>query len=158
MTENHIGKSLWVATAAPATNDAAGFEALIWVEVSGLLTAPQFGVTHSDIDVPDLKTGFTIGLKGAAQGVSTTATFRKVDSDTGQGDLKTAANDQSGVISLRLVTGTGTGNAPATGDVVQYAQGYAKDYQENQAETGGYEGFQIGFRQNDFTVDGTIPA
>lgn len=158
MTDNHIGKSLWIATAAPATNDTAGFEALTWVEISGLLTAPQFGITHSMVDVPDLKSGFTSATKGAAQGVDTSATFRNMDSDTGQANAKTSAEDQAGVVSLRLVKGSGTANAPATGDDVQYAQGIMHSYQPNQAESGGFEGFTVSFRQNGFTVEGTIPA
>lgn len=158
MTQNHIGKTIWVATAHPATNDAAGFEALNWVEAKGNITLPQLGITHSMIDIPDLKTGFTSAVKGAAQGVDTTMTFREVSGDTGQANLKAQAVDNDGVLSVRIVNGTGTDNAPQTGDAVEYAQGIAHSFQPNQGDNSSYEGFQVGFRQNDFTVTGTIPA
>lgn len=158
MTQNHIGKTIWVATAHPATNDAAGFEALTWVEAKGNITLPQLGITHSMIDIPDLKTGFTSAVKGAAQGVDTTMTFREVSGDTGQTNLKAQAVDNDGVLSVRIVNGTGTDSAPQSGDAVEYAQGIAHSFQPNQGDNNSYEGFQVGFRQNDFTVTGTIPV
>lgn len=158
MTANHIGKTIYVAAAAPATNDTAGFEALTWVKASGVITLPQLGVTHSMIDVPDLQSGFTSAVKGAGQGVDTTATFRDVDGgDTGQDNLKTAAESQAGILSVKIVTGSGTDNAPVTGDPVEYAQGIAHSYQPNQGDNSTYEGFSVGFRQNASTVTGTEP-
>ena len=158
MTANNIGKTLYQASAAPATNNTAGFEALTWVLVSGGISLPQLGVSHSMIDVPDLQTGFTSAVKGAAQGVDTTATFRDVASDTGQANLETLGVSQGGVGSIKIVTGTGTDNAPVTGDVVEYAQGIIHSFQPNQADNSTFEGFTVGFRQNDFTVAGTQPA
>lgn len=158
MTANHIGKTIYQASASPATNNAAGFEALTWVLVSGGITLPQFGVTHSMIDVPDLQTGFTSAVKGAAQGADTTATFRNVASDTGQANLATLGASQGGVGSFKIVTGSGTNNAPVTGDVVEYAQGITHSFQPNVPDNASYEGFTVGFRQNDFTITGTEPA
>lgn len=162
MTQNHIGKTIYVATAHPATNNAAGFEALTWVQVKGPITLPQLGVTHSMTDIPDLATGFTSAVKGAAQGVDTTATFRKVDGDTGQTNLIGQAVDNDGALSIKIVNGSGAdsgdGPAPVTGDAVEYAQGIAHSYQPNQADNSSFEGFQVGFRQNDFTVTGTEPV
>jgi len=158
MTANHIGKTIYVAAAAPATNDTAGFEALTWVKANGVITLPQLGVTHSMIDVPDLQSGFTSAVKGAGQGVDTTATFRQVDGDAGQEDVMTAANSQDGIISFKIVKGSGTDNAPASGDPVEYATGIAHSYQPNQGDNSNYEGFSVGFRQNAATVVATEPA
>jgi hypothetical protein len=162
MTDNHIGKTIYVAQALPATNDTTGFEALTWVQVKGPITGPQLGVSHSMIDIPDLATGFTTAAKGAASGTDTTMSFRKVASDAGQEDLKEQAEDQNGVLSIKIVTGSGTdsgdGPAPVTGDPVEYAQGIAHSYQPNQIDGGNFEGFSVGFKQNDFTVIGTEPA
>ncbi|QDP53957.1 MAG: hypothetical protein GOVbin2937_34 [Prokaryotic dsDNA virus sp.] len=158
MTDNFIGRTIYMADAAPATNDNTGFEALTWVKVNGLITLPQLGVTHSMIDVPDLQTGFTSAVKGAGQGVDTTATFRNVPSDTGQDNLKTAANSQDGIISFKIVDGSGTDNAPASGDPVEYATGIAHSYQPNQGDNSNYEGFSVGFRQNAATVVATEPT
>lgn len=158
MTENHIGKTIYQSSAIPSSNDTTGFEALTWVKVAGVQTLPQLGTTHSMIDVPDLQTGFTSAVKGAAQGVDTTATFRNVASDTGQDNLKTAAESQAGLMSFKIVDGSGTNNAPETGDAVEYAQGIAHSYQPNQGDDSTYEGFTVGFRQNAATVTGTEPA
>lgn len=158
MTDNHIGKTIYVAKAHPATNDTTGFEAITWVKANGLITLPQLGVSHSMTDIPDLQTGFTSAVKGAAQGVDTTMTFRNVDGDTGQADLKSQAEDKDGVLSIKIVKGSGTDNAPVAGDPVEYAQGIAHSYQPNQGDNSSYEGFQVGFRQNDFTVTGTQPV
>ena len=149
MTANHIGKTLYQAGGAPGTNDTTGFEAQTWVLVSGGITLPQLGVSHAMIDVPDLQTGFTSAVKGAAQGVA---------ADAGQAALEALAVSQGGVGSFKIVTGTGTNNAPVTGDVVEYAQGIIHSYQPNAPDNATYEGFTIGFRQNDFTVTGTEPA
>lgn len=162
MTRNHIGKTLYVAQALPATNDSTGFEALTWVQVKGLQVLPQLGVSHADIEVPDLSTGFTSTLKGAATGVESTMAFRTVAADAGQVDVKEQAVDAQGEMSIKIVTGSGTdtgdGPAPVSGDAVQYAQGICKNYQEIQGDTTNYEGFSVAFRQNDFTVDATEPA
>jgi hypothetical protein len=160
MSVNHIGTKLAIATGRPATNDAAGFAALTWVKVNGVQTLPQLGVSHSDIPVPDLQTGFTAGIKGAGTGNDSTMTFRMVPTDTGQGNLRTLANagGTGGACSVKIVKGTGTAQAPATGDPVQYAQGYAHSYIEIQGDDTSHEGFSVNFRQNALTVDATQPA
>ncbi|WP_411975927.1 hypothetical protein [Sulfitobacter faviae] len=158
MTANHIGKTIYMAAAVPATNDTTGFEALTWVKVNGVIALPQLGVTHSMIDVPDLQSGFTSAVKGAGQGVDTNATFRDVPADTGQANIKTAAESQAGTISFKIVDGSGTDNAPVTGDPVEYAQGIAHSHQPNQGDNSTYEGFSVGFRQNAATVTGTEPV
>jgi len=162
MTTNNIGKTLYISTAAPAANTSAGFEALTWVQVKGMITLPVFGVTHSAIEVPDLATGFTSAVKGAASGRDTQLTFRDVASDTGQANSKTAAADPDGVVALKVVDGSGTdsgdGPVPATSDPVQYAQGFLHSFEENQPSDNSYQGGSITFRQNNFTITATEPA
>jgi len=109
-TGSHIGKRLFVAQALPATNNAAGFEALTWVEVKGWQVLPQLGVSHAAIDVPDGASGFTQGLKGAGTGNDSTMTVRKIAADAGQADVRELADvggqDASG--SIKIVKATGT--------------------------------------------------
>ena len=155
---NFIGQTIYVEEALPAANTTAGFEALTWVKVNGVITLPQLGLTHSMIDVPDLQTGFTSAVKGAGQGADTTATFREVPSDAGQEDIKAAANSQAGIISIKIVDGSGAAQAPVTGDPVIYAQGIAHSHQPNQGDNASYDGFTIGFRQNAPTIVATQPA
>lgn len=160
MTGSHIGKTIYVATAAPATNDKAGFEALTWVKVEGAQVLPQLGVSHANIDVPDLQTGFTSGLKGAGSGNDSTMSFRNVASDTGQGNLRTAADagGDGGIVSLKIGKGSGTDEALETGDPVQYAHGYAHSFVEIQGDTTSHEGFSVNFKQNAVGVVDVEPA
>lgn len=160
MTGSHIGKTIYVAEALPATNDAAGFEALSWVKVNGVQTLPQFGISHSNIDVPDLQTGLTTGIKGAASGNDSTASFRLIAADAGQEDIRDLANagGDAGVCSLKIVEGSGTAQAPVAGDKVQYAHGYVHSYVETQGDNSTHEGFNVNFKQNALTIDATEPA
>jgi hypothetical protein len=159
-TRNNIGKSIYFSASLPATNDAAGFEALTWLELETPQTLPQFGVTHSNIDVPDLKSGFTKGNKGAASGVDSQGSCRIVDSAlaTNQATFKGICDSAGGDIALKIGAGSGTANALAEGDVVEYAQGYVHSYQENQATDSTHEGFTYNFKQNELTVKDTEPA
>lgn len=165
MTANHIGKTMYVAEALPATNDAAGFEALTWVQVKGIQTLPVLGVSYSGIDAPDLATGFTKSSKGAGAGRDTTFTFRDMGGssiDPGQEDVIGLAEDRDGLGSVKLVAGTGAfgadGPAPQTGDKVEYAQGYFHTFEPNQGTVTTHEGGTCSFRQNDFTIAATEPA
>lgn len=162
-TRSHIGKRLYVAQALPATNDPAGFAALNWIEVKGIQVLPQLGVTHAAIDVPDLASGFTRGLKGAGTGNDSTMTVRKIAADPGQLDVQELADvgGTQGSGSIRIVTATGALDAdgvPAlvNADVCQYAQGFFHSYVEIQGDTTTHEGFTVNFRQNAVTVNATI--
>lgn len=159
-TRNHIGKSLFFSATLPATNDAAGFEALTWTELEYTQSLPQFGVTHANIDVPDLKSGFTSGVKGAASGDNTTGSCRIVDSalTTAQAAFKAICESAGGNIALKIGTGSGTANALVATDPVSYAQGYVHSYKPVQATDSAHEGFTYGFKQNAPTVDDEEPA
>lgn len=160
MTGSHIGKTIYVAQAHPATNDAAGFEALTWVKISGVQTLPQLGVSHSDIPIPDLETGFTAGVKGAGTGNDSTMSFRDVPSDTGQANIRSLAEagGTGGNCSIKIGKGSAADQALQSGDPVQYAQGYAHSFIEIQGEDNSHEGFTVNFRQNDLTIDDTEPT
>ncbi len=156
---NTIGYRVYYSTSLPATNDKAGFEALSWSATDGLVQAPQFGTSHSGIDIPDLLTGFTRSVKGAATGNDTQMQFHVEDGTTGHDDLRAQAEDDDGVIALKLVKdGSGTDGAPAAGDDVEYAQGYLHSFVRNQGTVSAYEGFTVNFRQNDFTIEDVEPT
>ena len=159
-TRNNIGKSIYFSTTLPATNDAAGFEALTWVELEFPETLPQFGVTNNNIDVPDLKSGFTKGTKGAASGVDSQGSNR-IDGSvlaTGQAAFKTLCDGASGACAIKIGTGSGAAAALVATDPVEYAQGYVHSYQENQATDSSYEGFVYNFKQNALTIKDEEPA
>jgi len=159
-TRNNIGKSIYYSTTLPATNDKAGFEALTWVELEFPETLPQFGVTNNNIDIPDLKSGFTKGTKGAASGVDSQGSFR-IDGSalaTGQAAFKTLCDGPSGACAIKIGTGSGAAQVLVSGDPVEYAAGYVHSYQENQATDSSYEGAVYNFKQNDLTVKDEEPA
>lgn len=159
-TRNQIGKSIFFSSTLPATNDKAGFEALTWVELEYPQTLPQFGISHSNIDVEDLKTGFTKGVKGSASGVDSQGSCRIVDSElaTNQATFAALCKAAGGDVALKVVTGSGTAGAAATGDPVVYAQGYVHSYQENQATVSAYEGFVYSFKQNEPEITDVHPT
>jgi hypothetical protein len=130
------------------------------VELEHPQTLPQFGIAHTNIDVSDLKTGFTSGVKGAGSGLDTQGSNRIVDSElaTGQAAFRVICDSTGGNIALKIGTGTGTAGALDTGDVVEYAQGYVHSYQENQATTDTHEGFVYNFKQNAPTIKDDEPA
>lgn len=150
---------MFFSTALPATNDAAGFEALTWVKVEGFQGGAQFGYDNADIDIPDLQTGITQRIKGMGTGAASTLSFRNVPGDTaGRGGLKALADGPGTFGSIKIVRGTGTGGAPATGDSVQYAQGYYKSFMLMEATGTTHEGFTAVFQQNLPHVDAEQPA
>lgn len=160
MTRSHIGKTLWIAMAHPATHDAAGFAALSWVKVNGVQTLPQLGISHNNIDVPDLESGEVMGLKGAATGKDSVTSFRKVPNDTGQGNIRTLADTPGGGGngSIRITRGSGVGGAPAAGNELEYAKGYFHTFDPIQGDDSTHEGFSVNFKQNGLTVDAAFPA
>jgi hypothetical protein len=161
-TDNFIGVTLWGVAGAPSSNDETGFEALSWVQLKGHQSLPVLGVSHANIDVEDLSTGFTSGVKSMASGRDTTFTFHGDKADPGIASAVTAANDADGVFSLKIVRGSGTdagfGPAPETGDAVEYAHGYLHSFEPNQGNGQGYTGGSINFKQNAPTVVSTQPA
>ena len=157
MTQSHIGKSMYYSTAIPATNDAAGFEALTWVKVPGFQGGAQFGFDHADIDVPDLESGLTPRMKGMGTGAQSTLAFRKT-ADAGQGTLKTLADGTGSVGSIKIAKGSGSGGALEAGDPVEYAQGYYKSFTKVEASGTTHEGFTVVFQQNAPSVEDDEPA
>lgn len=157
-TRSFIGLTLYIAESVPATNDAAGFEALNWVLVDGLVTGPAFGVTHSAIDIPDLRTGFGKAVKGMGQGMESPMTFSAKANDAGQTLIKQLAETGGGVGSVKIGWGSAANEQLDEGDPVKYASGFFHTYQENPASADSYEGFEVTFRQNAAHILATEPA
>ena len=158
MSQPHLLKAIYVASALPATNTEAGFEALTWVRIAHPVVGPQFGVSHATIDVPNLETGVTLGAKGAGSGQDSSMTFATVAADAGQVALKGLANagGPGGNCSIKIARIATPGAEPTTGAAVTFAQGYAHSYMENPADTTSYEGFTVNFKQNALAVTGTV--
>lgn len=163
---SHIGKTMYYSATLPATNDAAGFEALTWTRVTRPVQLPQFGVQHDTVTVP-LLGGFNDSAKGAGDGVSTDMMFSDdVTSGTraaGQTGIRAIADAAGGDIAIKIGKGTGAdlgdgGLTLETGDPVIYAQGFVGSLRDNPISTTDYEGFTITFKQRAPTVYDAEPA
>ena len=163
-TRSHIGKSFYYAVAAPATNDAAGFQALTWVKVPGYSGGFQFGGTHADIDNPDMEQGKAPTLRGMASFNESTGSFRRRDGAEGTAQDTFIGLIRAGLVhSIKIARGSGSampdgGKAVVTGDQVEYAQGYFKADMDEPQTDNTREGFTVPFKQNDYSVKSTEPA
>ena len=161
-TSNQIGLTLYGVAGVPATNNKAGFEALTFVQLKGTQELPVFGVTHANIDVSDLGTGFTSGVKGAATGNDSTFVYHGNGTDTGVATAIVAAGNEAGLYTLKIVHGsgadTGDGPAPVAGDKVEYAQGYLHTFALNAKNDSTAEGATISFKQNAVTIEDVEPS
>jgi hypothetical protein len=154
----HIGRVLQIALARPATNDNAGFGALTWQTIHDWETLPQFGLAHSDIEVPNGATGFTQSLKGAQTGTATTFSWSTGTTSTGQTNAITAAlaAGPGSIVSLRIVETPVLGGTPAATNPMEAATGYLGSLVPNQGSNSSYEGYSVTFRQDAPTVIGTV--
>lgn len=167
MTKSHIGKSAYYAVTGPATNDAAGFEALTWIKIPGYQGGFQFGLSHANIDVEDIEQGDTKTVRGMASYPDSTGTFRNRDETALRAAqvafLEVVETPGSPTHSLKIVRATGAdlpdgGKTPVAGDQVEYAQGYFHSPSDNEQTTTSHEGFSVTFKQNERQVKATEPA
>jgi hypothetical protein len=149
MTAIHIEGTLEIATGVPATFDKAGYEALTFIEISGLIEAPAFATTHTDINVPSLG-GRTKILKGAEIGTASSIVYEDVDSDAGQAAVLAACRAR-GEYSLRWTP-------PESGADVTYASGILKDFAPNKPTNASYAGATCQFVPNYVPVTAAAPA
>jgi hypothetical protein len=160
MSQPHLLKAIFITAGVPATNDASGFEALVWTRVAHPIVGPSFGTTNNNIDIPNLETGFTQGGKGAQTGNESAMEFGKVASDAGQTLLKqlAEAGGVNGNGSIKLARITTAGGTPAPGAAVEYATGYFGGYSEGAADTASYESVNVTFKQNAPAVNAVEPT
>jgi hypothetical protein len=149
---NNIKTQVWLAPGVPATPNKAGYEALTYVRVNGVVIGPQPGIETSMIDVPDLATGFTKGEKGASIGRTTEVTIAEVQGDTGQANLKTYAAASYGTeVTFRLIKPDGL-------NPYVYVSGLLHSYLPNPLDTESFRGFVVQFRQNFVELETTAPT
>lgn len=140
MSTSDITTKLFIATGKPATFTKAGYEALTWVPVKGVVSIGTIGVTDAIIDVPDLESGFTIGVKGARTGTETAIALREIKGDAGQLAFKEAC-EEFVEYSFKIAE-------PAAADQVEYVTGLPMNWQRNERSTTSYAGFTASIRSN----------
>ncbi len=149
---NYIGTIVSVAPGIPATFNKAGYEALTWTVVNGLVAAPIPAFETATIDVPDLATGITKREKGASVGRETEMAFRDIGTaDTGQTNVQTYAAPTYGAeVSVKVVR-------PGTGNTHTYMSGIMYSLMQNEGTTETFRGFTVTFSQNYAAVEATAP-
>lgn len=150
MSTSDITSTLFIATGVPATFDKAGYEALSWVQVKGIVSIGAIGVTDNIIDVPDLETGFTKGVKGARVGTVIPVAMREIKADAGQVAFE-AACDAFTEYSFKI-------QEPSAANAVEYVSGLPHDWSRNERSTTVYAGFTANIRSNYPSVVTTPPA
>ena len=148
---NYIGSVVSVSPGVPATFDDAGYEALTWTVVGGLISAPIPGMETDTIDVPDLTTGITKREKGASAGRETEMAFRDVPGNTGQANIRTyAAPAYGSEVSVRVVLPNGTLTHI-------YMTGIMYSLMDNEGTVESFRGFVVTFSQNYEEVRAAAP-
>jgi len=155
---NYIGSTLYASAALPATNDAAGFEALTWTKVNKNTTLPTFGFTHALTTADPLESGITEKVKGMGVGQASDIACELVDADAGQAILRTTSRDAAGNMSFKVGFGSGAANVLVTGDEVIYAQGITHSYREVEGNGTTSRGFLSTFDQTLVEINATEPV
>lgn len=90
------GSTLYISATLPATYNEAGYEALTWTEVGGIITIPPLGGTYSEVSIPLVKTG-TCKKKGTKEYGTGTIKYAAARDDTGQIAMTTAYGSTAAV-------------------------------------------------------------
>lgn len=142
MTTTSIGGTLHVVAAEPATENAAGYEALTFVEIGEVVSIGAIGDTSEDVTVTKLKDGRTEHFNGAKDGGSVPVTCVRETGDAGQAIVESGANTNT-THSFKIVDPDGT---------AFYFYGRLANVQTPERTASTYEGLTFEMRRNSGTV------
>lgn len=98
--ENTTGTKTFVAIGEPATFDAAGYAALTWVKVVGVVSFGEWGDSENDISEPLLEDGRVIHTNGVKDGGEVAISIQHRDTDAGYSLIKdNSGGDQ--IVSIK---------------------------------------------------------
>lgn len=156
--KTHKGKQVWVSASRPATNDAAGFEALSdWTRLTGYVGGLALGMEGSSVEAEDIALGLTLTGRGLDAGKESEISYRRVDSDAGQALIDTIVATCEGFGSVKVIAAACNAAAVA-GDPVAYAQGYFMGGGDNEITGGDPDQGIVTFKQELPTVKDDEPA
>jgi hypothetical protein len=99
-----VGTSIFIATGAAATNDAAGFAAVTgWKEILEVDEIPEYGPETDTVTRAPLKTGVKDKQKGMTDYGSIDLTGGWAPGDQGQAQLITSSAPSAGAVSMKIV-------------------------------------------------------
>lgn len=134
---SYVGVLMGIAVATPATQDAAGFGALTYTNIVGMISVGEVGDTSEDISVPYLS-GRNAHVNGAKDGGS--REFAYVYEKTDPGQVLLRANNNNNVdVSLRVTDPDGE---------VRYFFGRIADIMDNERTNSNYKGQKGQLRVN----------
>lgn len=140
-----IKKRAFISLTTPASQTIAGYTALTWLQIKGVITIGQIGFNHATIDVPDLESGITKTLKGARQGTGGQIAYSRKAADAGQTAVATA-NEGEAEVAIQIVDPDGT--------LSDYWTGIIHSLNDNEGSTTSYEGSTFTFVPNYAKVRG----
>lgn len=150
MSGSDIGTTIAFAAGVPAAFTEAGYEAMTWANVVGLVSVGEVGDDHETISVPDLTAGRVRSLKGAATGSVVPIALRGElpgEVITGRNSVEAAAKSNvHAENSLRITDGAGNED---------YISGVFMSWKRNERTTSSYEGFSFVVTVNYPVVSGT---
>lgn len=131
--QNLTGTELYVATGEPATYDVAGYEALSWEKVVGLVSIGAWGDSFADVNEPLLSEGRVVHTAGNADGGEVAVAIQFRDTDAGRDILRTNAG-QNAAVALKKVYPNGDG---------EYAVAYIGGIQSREATNDSVRGEEV---------------
>lgn len=143
MSNIDIGTTLAIATGLPTTFTEAGYEALTWVNIVGLVSVGETGDENESISIPDLTAGRIRIRKGAATGTTIPVALRAPltgETVTGQTNAKAACDTTTGAeYSFRIMDASGNSD---------YVSGVAMSWKRTERTTSSYEGYTFQITTN----------
>lgn len=90
MAKSNVGTTISISASLPATEDAAGYAALTFTAIGGVISVGEIGDTYEGSSYSELNTGRSITVKGAASGGTIDVPYIPDYSDAGQAIVDTA--------------------------------------------------------------------
>lgn len=100
--ENTTGTKIYVSAAEPATFDVAGYQALDYTQIVGVVTFGEWGNTEADVSEPLLAEDQVIHTNGIADGGEVSISIQKRDTDAGADIISTAGGTNDLVTILKV--------------------------------------------------------
>lgn len=142
MTTISIETTIAHAVGEPATENAAGYEALTWVEVGEVVSIGEYGDTSEDVAVTKLKDGRTEHFNGAKDGGEMPVTCVREAADAGQVLVEANANTNQ-TVSTRITDPNGD---------IEYSYGRLANFRRPERTASSYDGVTYAVRRNSGTV------
>lgn len=138
---SHIGGTVAISAAAPATYNSAGYGALSWTTVADIVSWGQIGDSAAKITVTPLS-GRVEKANGELDGGDIAFTMKHVAADAGQAIVLAQANTNTNV-SIRLTDPDGK---------IYYSTGLLANVRGMERTATAYKGYTGEFRVNSVTV------